>query len=39
MPVTMLAVQLWAFCAPTSRAGGAAGYVLGLTAVGQVMSR
>jgi hypothetical protein len=22
MPITMLAVQFWAFCAPTSRAGG-----------------
>jgi len=22
MPITMLAVQLWAFCAPTGRAGG-----------------
>jgi len=29
MPITMLAVRFWEFCAPTSRAG-TAGYVLGL---------
>jgi hypothetical protein len=39
MPITMLAVQFWAFCAPTSRAAGTAGYVLGLMAAGSGQSR
>src|SRR5690242_5399218 len=35
MPITTLAVQIRAFCASTSRAGGIAGVRLGLTAVGR----